>query len=61
MYRHVRIIGYVHYCRVTALGGVMYPRQINPSADGRKDLTHQNVTHRHGKVTQNFNPVQTRL
>ena len=36
MYRHVRIIGYVHYCRVTALGGVMYPRQINPSADGGK-------------------------
>ena len=35
-YRHVRITGYVHYCRVPALGGVMYPRQINPSADGGK-------------------------
>ena len=66
MYSLVCIIGYVHYCRVTALGGVMHPRQINPSADGGKinpleKLTHRNVTHRHGKVTHNFIPVQTRL
>ena len=60
MYRHVRIIGYVHYCRVTALGGVMYPRQINPSADGGK-INPSQFTHRHGKVTQNSNPVQTLL